>query len=63
MAAIFAHFTIARFARETAWHELIVGGERWQMPCLMPNRKASRIVVTSKRNKIEHRRLSFITGN
>jgi hypothetical protein len=31
---------IARFACDTAWHELIVGGERWQMPCLMPNRKS-----------------------
>jgi hypothetical protein len=29
----------------------------------MPNRKAIRIVVTSKWTKIEHRRLSFITGN
>ncbi len=29
----------------------------------MPNRKAIRIVVTSKWNKIEHPRLSFITGN
>ena len=33
------------------------------MPCLMPGRKAIRIVVTSKWNKIEYRRFSFITGN
>jgi hypothetical protein len=30
---------------------------------LDPGRKAVRIVVTSKWNKIEHRRFSFITGN
>ena len=36
----------SRFACDTAWHELIVGGERWQMSCLMPGRKATRIVVS-----------------
>jgi len=41
------HLAVVSLVCDTAWHELIVGSESMQMPCLMPGRKAVRIVVSS----------------